>query len=78
MTRFHAVIVIIYYQIDFMLELADTTKPKVLCSCCRSRLANLETGRLTTEKWEKDRAKIEILQNGKPLQCLSGQCIVTQ
>ena len=38
-----------YYQIDFMLELADTTKPKVLCSGCRSRLANLETGKLTTE-----------------------------
>ena len=39
-----------YYQIDFMLELADTTKPKVLRSGCRTRLANLETGKLTTEK----------------------------
>ena len=43
-----------------MLELADTTKPKVLCSGCRTRLANLETGKLTTEKWEDDRTKIEI------------------
>ena len=50
-----------YYQIDFMQELADTTKPKVLCSGCRSRLANLETGKLTTEKWEDDHAKIAIL-----------------
>ena len=52
-----------YYQIDFMLELADTTKPKVLCSGCRSRLANLEIGKLTTEKWEDDRTKIEILHS---------------
>ena len=58
-----------YYQIDFMLELADTTKPKVLCSGCRSRLANLETGKLTTEKWEDDRTKIEILPSIEEQQC---------
>ena len=44
-----------------MQELADTTKPKVLCSGSRSRLANLERGKLTTEKWEDDHAKIAIL-----------------
>ena len=50
-----------YNQVDFMQELADTTRPKVPCSGCRSRLANVETGKLTTEKWEGDRAKIEII-----------------
>ena len=44
-----------------MQEFVDTTKPKVLYSGFRSRLANLETGKLTTEKWGDDRAKIEIL-----------------
>ena len=58
-----------YYQIDFMLELADTTKPKVLCSGCRSRLANLGTGKLPTEKWEDDRTKIEILPSIEEQQC---------
>ena len=58
-----------YYQIDFMLELADTTKPKVLCSGCQSRLANLETGKLITEKWVDDRTKIEISPIIEEQQC---------
>ena len=52
-----------------MLELADTTKPKVLCSGCRSRLASLETVKLTTEKWEDNRAKIQILLSIEQQQC---------
>ena len=45
-----------------MLELADTTKSKVLCSGCRSRLANLETGKLTIEKWEDDRTNLPSIE----------------
>ena len=57
------------YQIGFMQELAGTNKPKVLCSGCRSPLAILETGKLTTEKWENDRTKIEILPSIEEQQC---------
>ena len=49
-----------YYQIEFVLELADTTKPTVLCSGCRSCLAKLETGKLATEKWEDERTKLRL------------------
>ena len=50
-----------FYQIHFKVEISDMTKPKVLCSGCRTRLANLETGKLTLEKFEKDRKNLEIL-----------------
>ena len=58
-----------YFQINFIPELADTTKLKVLCSGCRSRLANLETGKLTTERWKYDRAKTEIRPSFEDQQC---------
>ena len=50
-----------YYQINFTSEIADLCKPKVFCSICRARLSNLETGKLTIEKWEKDRPNVEFL-----------------
>ena len=50
-----------YYQINFTSEIADLCKPKVLCSICRARLSNLETGKLTIEKWEKYRPNVEFL-----------------
>ena len=50
-----------YYQINFGSEIADLCKPKVLCSICRARLSNLETGKLTIKKWEKDRPNVEFL-----------------
>ena len=52
-----------FYQIHFKVEISDMTKPKVICSGCRTRLANLETGKLTLEKFEKDRKNLEILPN---------------
>ena len=48
-----------YYQINFTSEIADLCKP--LCSICRARLSNLETGKLTIEKWKKDRPNDEFL-----------------
>ena len=35
--------------------------PKVLCCGCRTRLANLDTGKLALEKFENDRRALEIL-----------------
>ena len=49
------------YQIDFKFQISDLKKPKALCSGCRTRLANLETGKMTGEKWKNDCLDIEIL-----------------
>ena len=48
-----------YYQVDFASEVSDLLKPKVICSICRARLSNLETGKLTITKWEQDRSNVE-------------------
>ena len=50
-----------YYQLNFKLELSDMTMPKVLCCGCRTRLANLDTGKLALCKFENDRQTLEIL-----------------
>ena len=50
-----------YFQINFKLELSEITMPKVLCCGCRTRLANLDTGKLALEKFENDRQALEIL-----------------
>ena len=49
------------YQIDFRFEISDLKKPKVLYSGCRTRLANLETGKMAGKKWNKDRPDIDSL-----------------
>ena len=50
-----------YYQINFKLEFSEMTMPKVLCCSCRTRLANLDTGKLVLENFENDRQALEIL-----------------
>ena len=48
-----------FYNIDLRAEIVDLYKPKVFCSSCRSRLSDLESGKLRTEKWHSDRSNIE-------------------
>ena len=48
-----------HYNIDFSAEIMDLNKPKVLCCSCRSRLTDLENGKLSNHKWTYDRANIE-------------------
>ena len=43
-----------YYQTNFKLELSEITMPKVLCCGCRTRFANLDTGKFAFEKFEND------------------------
>ena len=41
--------------------MADPNEHKVICILCRGQLSNLDTGKLTLEKWEQDRPNVEFL-----------------
>ena len=48
-----------FYNIDLRAEIIDLFKPKVFCCSCRSRLSDLESGKLNIHKWLSDRSNIE-------------------
>ena len=54
-----------FYQKNFGSEIADLNKPQVICSTCWARLSNLETGKLSLKKWEKDRPNVEFYSPSK-------------